>query len=65
MDKTYEQGFRAGLHRAEEIAAATTDADWNANFERHGNKGIATMRGKLGRAIEGAIHAEWEAAEAG
>jgi hypothetical protein len=65
MAKTFEEGFRAGLRRAEKIAVATTDADWSDNFSRHGNKGIATMRGKLGRAIESAIHAEWEGAEAG
>lgn len=54
MTKTYTDG----LLRAEEIAVAETDKFWNQEFARHGNKGIATMKQKLGFQIEDAILAE-------
>ena len=53
-DKTY----RDGLRRAEEIAVKITDAFWDNEFARHGNKGLATMKAKLGHLIEEAILAE-------
>lgn len=56
-DKTY----RDGLRRAEEIAVRVTDDVWNTDFARHGNKGLATMKSKLGHEIEAAIHKEWKA----
>lgn len=50
--------FLDGLRRAEEIAVKTTDEFWNSEFARHGNKGLATMKSKLGHMIEEAIHDE-------
>ena len=55
--------FRDGLKRAEEIAVSVTDRFWNSEFARHGNKGIAAMKQKVGHQIEAAIHAEWKEAQ--
>ena len=58
----YENGFRAGLRRAEEIATQTTDHFWDTEFAHHGNSGLAKMKQKVGFEIEDAIHAAWKAA---
>lgn len=50
--------FLAGLERAEQIAVEATDAFWNSEFARHGNKGIAGFKCKLGHLIEAAIRKE-------
>ncbi len=52
--------YRDGLRHAEAIAIETTNKFWNTEFARHGNKGICTMKVKLGHEIEAAIRAAWE-----
>ena len=58
MSDTYQDGFKDGLRRAEEIAVNTVDDFWNEEFARHGNAGIAKMKQKVGIQIEEAILAE-------
>ncbi len=55
--------FVAGLQRAEEIANREADAFWNEEFARHGNKGLATMKQKVGLRIVAAIERERAAAD--
>ncbi len=58
MSGTYQDGFKDGLRRAEEITVKTVDDFWNEEFARHGNAGIAKMKQKVGIQIEEALLVE-------
>ena len=58
MPKTYQEGFKDGLKRAEEIAVLITNKFWDDEFARHGNAGVAKFKQKVGFLIEEALTKE-------